>query len=144
MGQYSLETLYGSEKIAIGDFNTVRGFKGSSIVGDRGFYLRNDLSLADLTFIWSGLKGFRIFTGFDYGYARERAGKYANYGQGESSVIGCCAGLSYATAALSANVTYARQLFSPWFISEKEQVIYFSCTLQLTGIYKEIFAKKNE
>jgi len=42
--QYSLDTLYGSEQISVGGPYSVRGFYGTSIANDHGYYLRNDLS----------------------------------------------------------------------------------------------------
>jgi hemolysin activation/secretion protein len=138
-GQYAIETLYSSEKISVGDLYTVRGFKGDSISGDNGFYLRNDISLDDLTFIWKYLSGLRIFTGYDYGYIVENVGMEANYGRGEASVMGWSAGVNYSMEYLSANITYARQLFSPWFIPEKDHVVYFSFTIPLNGFFNGIW-----
>jgi hemolysin activation/secretion protein len=42
-GQYAAQGLYGSEQIFLGDFNTVRGYRTSNVVGDDGFYTRNEL-----------------------------------------------------------------------------------------------------
>ena len=42
-GQYSDDILYSSEKLGIGDDTTVRGFKENSIMGDKGFYMRNEI-----------------------------------------------------------------------------------------------------
>ena len=44
VGQYTPDVLYGSEKISIGDEYTVRGYKGDSISGDKGYYVKNELS----------------------------------------------------------------------------------------------------
>lgn len=43
-GQWSNDTLYGSERLSIGGEYSVRGFKGHSISGDEGYYWRNDLT----------------------------------------------------------------------------------------------------
>ena len=43
-GQWSNDTLYGSERLSIGGEYSVRGFKGRSISGDEGYYWRNDLT----------------------------------------------------------------------------------------------------
>ena len=43
-GQWSNDTLYGSERLSIGGEYSVRGFKGKSISGDEGYYWRNDLT----------------------------------------------------------------------------------------------------
>ena len=44
VGQYTPDVLYGSEKISMGDEYTVRGYKGDSISGDKGYYVKNELS----------------------------------------------------------------------------------------------------
>ena len=44
VGQYTPDVLYGSEKISMGDEYTVRGHKGDSISGDKGYYVKNELS----------------------------------------------------------------------------------------------------
>lgn len=44
VGQYTEDVLYGSEKISMGDEYTVRGYKGDSISGDKGYYLKNEIS----------------------------------------------------------------------------------------------------
>ncbi|MDA0147407.1 ShlB/FhaC/HecB family hemolysin secretion/activation protein [Vibrio sp. LaRot3] len=43
-GQWSNDTLYGSQRISIGGQYSVRGFKNASISGDQGYYWRNELS----------------------------------------------------------------------------------------------------
>lgn len=143
-GQYGMETLYSSEKISIGDYNTVRGFKDYSISGDRGFYLRNEFSINDFSDYWRYLKGAGFFIGYDYGYAREKTGMGANEGRGEASVMGWCAGINYSTELASFAVTYSRQLFSPWFIPKKAHVVYFTSTFSITRIYDSAinFVKK--
>jgi hemolysin activation/secretion protein len=136
-GQWGMETLYSSEKISIGDMNTVRGFKGSSISGDRGFYIRNDFSVFDFSRLWNPLKGVKYFVAYDYGYAVERTGRDANFGAGEGSVMGWATGISYSSGVADMSVTYARQLFSPWFVKEENYVVYFAATLKLTGLFNE-------
>ena len=44
VGQYSPDVLYGSEKISMGDEYTVRGYKGDSISGDKGYYVKNEFA----------------------------------------------------------------------------------------------------
>jgi len=42
-GQYSKDTLYGTEQIAIGNLFNVRGFRETNVSSNRGAYLRNTL-----------------------------------------------------------------------------------------------------
>ncbi|MCL1864228.1 MAG: ShlB/FhaC/HecB family hemolysin secretion/activation protein [Spirochaetes bacterium] len=137
-GQWGVETLYSSEKFSIGDMNTVRGFKNDSLVGDRGFYIRNEFSAIDFSYLWKYLKGFKLFIGYDYGYAVEKVGRDANYGRGEGSVMSWCAGLNYSTEIADFNVTYSRHLFAPWFMIEKNYIVYVTATLSCTGLFDEI------
>lgn len=45
-GQWSNDTLYGSQRMSVGGEYSVRGFKEQSISGDQGYYWRNDLNFA--------------------------------------------------------------------------------------------------
>jgi len=139
-GQWGMETLYSSEKISIGDMNTVRGFKNDSLIGDRGFYIRNEFSAVDFSYLWKYLKGFRLFIGYDYGYAIEKVGRDANYGRGEGSVMSWCTGLNYSGRVLDLNVTYSRHLFAPWFMIEKNYMLYVMATLSCTGLFDGIMS----
>jgi hemolysin activation/secretion protein len=44
-GQYSFQNLYGVDQQSLGGEWTVRGFRESTISGDDGFYVRNDVRL---------------------------------------------------------------------------------------------------
>ena len=133
-GQYGEDTLFNSEKISIGGLNTVRGFKDSSVLGDNGFYARNDLAMHDFAFIWSALQGLRLFIGCDYGLVREK-----NRGpQSRAALLGCAAGFSYVSPVIRGSLTYSRRLSRPEFVSEKEQAVYFSVSLPLSDTYRMI------
>jgi hemolysin activation/secretion protein len=71
-GQQAKDTLYGSEQILIGGLYTVRGFVGTTLSGDSGNYVRNDLSW--LTSVSTGQKKIplRLYTGLDFGSVRNR------------------------------------------------------------------------
>ncbi|CAE6845142.1 Hemolysin transporter protein ShlB [Paraburkholderia nemoris] len=43
-GQFTNVALYGSEQLYLGGMDTVRGFRSGEIVGDRGFYSRNEIA----------------------------------------------------------------------------------------------------
>ena len=44
-GQYSWNTLYGTDQFSVGGEYTVRGFREGTISGDNGYYVRNDLRI---------------------------------------------------------------------------------------------------
>jgi hemolysin activation/secretion protein len=137
-GQFGTDVLFSSEKIAVGDLNTVRGFKEDSVSGDRGFYVKNDLAMHDFSFIWKGLGGLKIFAGYDYGLIREKAGREANYGRGRASIMGCAAGISYTSPVIRFMVTYGHRLKAPDFISGDAQAVYVSMSLPLSETYRMI------
>ncbi len=130
-GQWSSDSLYSSEKISVGDMNTVRGLKECSISGDRGFYVRNDFYVLDFSRFWSLLRGFKYFVAYDYGYTVDRIGRDANSGRGEGSVMGWSIGVSYSAEVFDMNLVYGRQLFVPWFVEKEDYVIYFAVVLSL-------------
>ncbi|SIT35582.1 Polypeptide-transport-associated domain protein ShlB-type [Paraburkholderia ribeironis] len=43
-GQFTNVALYGSEQLYLGGMDTVRGFRSGELVGDRGFYSRNEFA----------------------------------------------------------------------------------------------------
>ncbi len=44
-GQYSKQTLYGSEQFSVGGYYSVRGFRENYINGDSGYYFRNKVNI---------------------------------------------------------------------------------------------------
>ena len=70
-------------------------------IGDRGFYIRNEFSIIDFSYLWKHLRGFRLFAGYDYGYAVEKVGREANYSRGEDSVMNWCTGINYSTEMMA-------------------------------------------
>lgn len=62
-GQYSDDILYSSEKLGIGDDTTVSGFKENSIMGDKGFYIRNEIGYS--------YKSLEPFIAYDYGRVKD-------------------------------------------------------------------------
>ena len=139
-GQYSLDTLYSSEKINLGDLNTIRGFKDVQTQGDHGFYIRNDLSFPDMSFICRALAGLKIIAGLDYGQTKEKSVNI----QSKAALMGWHTGLRYASSFINFNITYARQVHAPNHISEKPQVVYFSFSLPLRDAYISLSQKTNE
>ncbi|MBN2400759.1 MAG: ShlB/FhaC/HecB family hemolysin secretion/activation protein [Spirochaetes bacterium] len=148
-GQYGMETLYNTEQISIGDLYTVRGFKKSSAAGDRGYFIRNELSANDFSRFWRYLRGLKLFAAYDYGYVINKIGKEANNGQGEATLAAISSGFNYSARLFNVSFTYGRKLRSPRFIEEDKYVIYFIFTMNLTTLFEEtrdlIFSReKNE
>lgn len=87
-GQYAENVLYGSEQMLIGGIYTVRGFTNSTLSGDHGFYIRNEIGLRR-PFSSGDLSGsVRPWIGLDYGDSRSR-----NRGVPEGTLTGYALGV---------------------------------------------------
>lgn len=82
-GQHSSDSLYGSEQIAIGNLYTVRGFRDTSLPGQSGWYVRNDLGL-QLPQAWGQA---RPYLGYDFGNV-EAAGTLQGWSAGVDLSVG--------------------------------------------------------
>ncbi|MET3130920.1 hemolysin activation/secretion protein [Oxalobacteraceae bacterium GrIS 1.11] len=71
--QKAVNTLYGSEQIAIGGLYSVRGFVRNSLSGDDGYYLRNELSLRRSLTLAGETIGSRWYIAYDSGVVSNRA-----------------------------------------------------------------------
>jgi len=81
-GQYSNNNLFGTEEISIGGIYSVRGFNKTGLSGNKGFYLRNELSQR------YDIKDFIVvpYIGFDYGYVDKN--KYSVDGAISGTAVG--------------------------------------------------------
>lgn len=89
-GQRGIDVLYGSEQMLVGGMYSVRGYVNTTLSGDTGFFVRNDLS-ARLPFALPGGRPaqLRPYLGFDYGRVAARgADTQSGY------LAGAAAGLS--------------------------------------------------
>ncbi|WP_047238702.1 ShlB/FhaC/HecB family hemolysin secretion/activation protein [Chromobacterium subtsugae] len=122
-GQYSPDLLMSSEQFAIGGRGTVRGFNASSLVGQSGYYLRNELS-------WplppAGALALEPYLGLDAGQISRPIGETGP----ERSLSGWAAGLRLSLGGhLSAELTHERALHQPqgW---DRPAITHFSITAQ--------------
>jgi hemolysin activation/secretion protein len=136
-GQYSMNSLYSSEQISIGDLYSVRGFKNYSASGDNGYCVRNEISVNDFSRFWRYLRGVKIFAGYDYGFVIHKTGKDANNGQGKANLSGISTGLSYASSVFNSSLTCGWKLKAPGFIKEDDYVIYWTFTMNFTNLFEE-------
>lgn len=87
-GQNGITSLYGSEQISIGSLYSVRGFVSTTYSGDKGYYVRNDLSMRT-AFEWGAeVVPARWYMGLDVGSVRNRAA-----GVPEGSLVGAALGV---------------------------------------------------
>jgi hemolysin activation/secretion protein len=124
-GQYSQETLYGSERIYLGSFYTVRGFKETAIGGDSGGYIRNELAWSVpqkwLPFKEHVATGLQVFVAYDYGGIVTDS--HDSYVRGE--VKGMAVGLR-TSGKLALEAAWSRPLAAPDFVRRLDDVWYIS------------------
>jgi len=65
--QWSEDVLYGIEQFSIGSIFSVRGYRGTSLSGDRGVYWRNDLSAPRVVRVGTVPLNVRPYLGLDAG-----------------------------------------------------------------------------
>ncbi len=70
-GQYSEDILPGADRVGLGGLYSVRGFDDAGVAGDRGFYLRNELTWhsnpKDYQFLSQYMGRLSPWVGFDVG-----------------------------------------------------------------------------
>ncbi len=115
--QYSDDILYSSEKLGIGNDTTVRGYKNDSIMGDKGFYLRNELSYK--------YKAIEPFIAYDVGRVKDvyKDVRYKRYGE---EMTGVSIGVRGYYKGFSGSVTYSKPLVAPSYIKKNPQEVYIS------------------
>ncbi len=116
-GQYSDDILYSSEKIGIGDDTTVRGFKDNSIMGDKGFYVRNEFSYK--------YKIFEPFIAYDIGKVKNVYKSEFCSGSSEE-MSGASIGLRAYYKDFIGSITYSKPLIAPNYIEKNPQEVYIS------------------
>jgi len=120
-GQYSDDILYSSEKLTIGDDSTVRGFKNNSVMGDKGFYVRNEISY--------NFGHLEPFVSFDIGKVKNKY-KINNYNGKASEISGVSVGVRGKYKNLEMTCTYSKGLSAPDNIEKENHIIYFSTTMR--------------
>ena len=139
-GQYSKDELYGSEQLFVGGFYTVRGFRNTSIGGDKGYNVRNEIKydFRNLftsnnavkyipTFITNTLSKTSITPFFDYGYVKSNA-----INQVGNEITGTGVKLDFNGKNIASSLVWAKSLSVPLSLIEEHKtkdgndVIYFS------------------
>jgi hemolysin activation/secretion protein len=121
-GQWSGQELPPSEQFSVGGRGTVRGFQEDSLYGNRGAFIRNELSRTILQ-----MPNFRIagYAGVDAG----RIGFPATKTWDGHSVVGSTVGVrGKLTDYFDFDVAYARSLLRPEDFKAKRDLLYFTVT----------------
>ena len=120
-GQYSDDILYSSEKLGIGDDTTIRGFKENSIMGDKGFYMRNEIGY--------NYKFLEPFIAYDYGRVKD-VYKDEYYKKNGSEMSGASIGLRMYFNHFDMSFTYSKPLTAPSYIKKNTHEIYFTMSVK--------------
>jgi len=122
-GQYAFEPLYGSEQITLGSYYTVRGFNRNSLSGDRGWYVRNELStdLPQIPFIDATPRPFLAFDG----------GRIEGFKTTiDANMTGVAGGLRLAGKHFTGELSAAKSLSTP--INLPHEPVQFAMTMNMS------------
>lgn len=115
---YSPDDLLASEGLAIGGRYTVRGIEGEGLAGNKGGYIRNEISYDTHLLARSRIEPF---LGLDVGQVSSPEYQHKSY-----ALTGAFFGVRYASENVSADCTYARAISLPEFINADNSGIYFN------------------
>ena len=118
-GMWNNRPLTMQERLNIGGYYTVRGFDGEmSLVGDRGYYIRNTLE-------YEFLNTHKIYTAFDFGKVSGKGSKYLR----ENTLVGYGIGLKgYFKRKLQYDIFLGFPLNKPEFFETDKNVLNFNLT----------------
>ncbi|MDB5954061.1 ShlB/FhaC/HecB family hemolysin secretion/activation protein [Ramlibacter sp.] len=123
--QKAYDSLYGSEKMLIGSFYTVRGFYNSSLSGDNGFYWRNSLSLLRQFRAGNDTVAARAYAALDFG-------RVSNVGPEDGgNLSGAAVGLQLQWRALTWDVFYAAPISKPASLAREPGQTWFRLSAAL-------------
>ncbi len=114
---YSPKPIIASEALSVGGRYSVRGVEGDSLFGYKGGYWRNELTY---THYFAHRGRLDVFAGLDAGLSDtpERDDSSREH------LIGSAVGLKYLLAGLSIDLTYAKALRVPDYLSGKQHGFY--------------------
>lgn len=125
---WSDDILFGSEQFSVGGLYTVRGFKGESVSGNEGAYLRNDLTsnylLPKNAF---GLRSISTTLGWDVGGIWNSSNSIGN----EELLQGTSLGVRLGSKYLSTEATYARAISKPDSFTDDRNQFHIALTVKL-------------
>ena len=119
-GSYSPDRLLSANKFNMGDEFTVRGFKESSVSGDKGIYINNTLSYNLSREKYKILSKFKPFIGLDFGVSKDVDLENSD------KIAGIAAGLSFYSNGLYGILTFSAPLRRSEGMPKETQPIYFS------------------
>lgn len=124
-GSYSEDRLLSANAFSLGDEYTVRGFKESSVTGQKGFYINNTLNFYLSRNKYPLLSKFQPFIGLDIGASRDRDLENSD------RLMGTAIGVRYSTSGLSTSLTYSSVIRRAHGMPKEGNPIYFNISYQI-------------
>ena len=109
---YSDDRLLSRNKFDIGSEYTVRGFKESSVSGDKGIYINNTLTLLN--------ENFSPFIGLDFGISKDKDLDFVD------KIAGMAAGVKYNRNNLNMSLTFSKPLKRSKGMPKESNPIYYN------------------
>ncbi|WP_421246931.1 ShlB/FhaC/HecB family hemolysin secretion/activation protein [Aeromonas sanarellii] len=120
--QWSPDVLYSVEQVSLGGEASVRGFKEQSISGERGGYLRNELSWQGQAPAWLGQ--WRSWLALDMGRV-----DLVNQGDSWRSLVGTAIGWEQRYQYVAASVSVGAPLSAPDWLNADSWVLYYRASV---------------
>ncbi|OAJ93538.1 ShlB/FhaC/HecB family hemolysin secretion/activation protein [Vibrio bivalvicida] len=124
-GQWTNDTLYGSERVSIGGEYSVRGFKGTSLSGDEGYYWRNDVTyqIGQWPYVGAISAQVAVDTG---SIAEDSADQYEG-----GSLMGSSFALRTSQKHASSSFTLGLPIAAPSRLKKDDFVVYYRIDLKI-------------
>lgn len=124
-GSYSDDRLLSANQFTMGDEFTVRGFKESSVAGNKGIYINNTLSYMGTPDMNKYLSMITPFIGLDGGLSRDKDLENSD------KIVGFAIGFKINIKGLYAGLTYGIPLRRAKGMPKEENPIYFNMSYNL-------------
>lgn len=122
---YSDDRLLSAEQFTMGDEYTVRGFKESSVAGNKGIYMNNTFTYLGKQNMNKYLAMFKPFIGFDAGMSKDKDLPKTD------RIMGMALGVKFSAGGFNASLTYGIPLMWANDMPHEENPIYFNMSYSL-------------
>ncbi len=130
--QYSRDELLSSEQYSIVGLDQVRGFS-KSYTGNKGLYLKQEVSLHNLFSFISWLRLLQVLVGVDIGYLPQVSSMDPQIATQSMILTSWVCECKYASPWLSVDLTYARPFSQPKYLTDNTTTgqVYISINVNL-------------
>lgn len=124
-GSYSEDRLLSANQLTMGDEFTVRGFKESSIAGNKGIYINNTLTYLGTPGMNKYLAMIKPFVGLDGGISKDKDLENSD------RIMGFATGLRFSIREINASLTYGIPLERSSGMPKERNPIYFNMSYSI-------------